>query len=256
MALANLYVLHPTKRSLPGVTGWLDELREFFDGDADWQGWSVVAFAHDLDGGFRINDRYAAICSALGPALVIQPVQRRVSTILRDRLQPRVVVLEVAIACCEDIWIALADLRKKHDAGEPLLPTKYVAAMHVLWKLNREHRWGGNAKSYMWASDLPKGRGMPKEVADIVLEVASDLHQARLLGYKRSKTGIKYCLNADQQAVIYNIMDHPCYPDDRLPKAVGKCSQQVSARLLDDGIRLRAADRNMNPSASEQQDGP
>lgn len=237
---------------LPGITGWLEELRAFFIDDADWRSWSLVTLPHDHDSGFNINDRYATICGDLGPVLVVQPVQKSVSTRLRDRLQPRVVVLEIAIGCCEDIWSALADLRVKHDAGEPLLPIKYVAAMHVLWKLSRERRWGGNAKSYMWADDLPKGRGMPEDVADVVLEVASDLHLAGFLAHKRSKTGVKYCLNPDQQAVIYEIMDRPRYPDDRLPMAVRKGVRQVSSRLLDDGIRLRSADRDMNPSASEQ----
>ncbi len=161
-------------------------------------------------------------------------------------------MLEAAIAACEDIWSALADLRANHDAGEPLLPIKYVAAMHILWKLNRERRWGGNAKSYMWSTDLPKGRGMPDEVSGVVLEVASDLLLAEVLGFKRSKTGIKYCLNSERKELIYDIMDHPRYPDDRLPKSDGNRNEQVSARLLDDGIRLRKEDRDANPSAKEQ----
>ena len=192
------------------------------------------------------------ICQSLGPVLVIQPVQKPVSIELRNKLQPRVVVLEAAIAACEDIWGALADLRAKYDAGEPLLPIKYVAAMHILWKLNRERRWGGNAKSYMWSTDLPKGRGMPDEVSGVVPEVASDLLLAEMLGSKRSKTGIKYCLNGECRELIYDIMDNLRYPDARLPKSVGKSMQQVSARLLDNGIRLRKEDRAANPSAKEQ----
>ena len=93
---------------------------------------------------------------------------------------------------------------------------------------------------------------MPDEVSGVVLEVASDLLLAEVLGSKRSKTGIKYCLNSDRKDLIYDIMDHPRYPDDRLPKSVGKCIEQVSARLLDDGIWLRREDRVANPTAKEQ----
>lgn len=250
--LSRLYVMHPCERSLPGIGMWIVELQTFLASQTDWQGWHLECCAHSLDNGFPINARYSKIISAIGPVLVLQPVQAGPFGALRERLQPRTVVVAAWVSSPEDIWQALSDLRAKHEAGEPLLPAKYVTAMHIMWKLNRERKWGGNAKSYMWSTDLPKGRGMPAELADYVLEVASDLLQAGLLGFKRSKTGVKYCLNPSWQKAIYDIMDNPRFPDSRLPKSVRKGTEQVSARLLDEGVRMRASDRESNPTARER----
>ncbi|MFG0299670.1 MAG: hypothetical protein ACF8K1_08750 [Phycisphaerales bacterium JB047] len=172
---------------------------------------------------------------------------------LTERLRPRCVTQVAPVYTTEDLWQAADGLRQKHESGDPFLPAKYVTAMHIIWKLNRLLKWGGNAKSYLWADDLPKGRGMPDELSEFVPETASDLLQAGCLSSKRSKTGVKYCLNPSMSNVLYQIMDQPIYPDCRLPNSIHKGVEQVSARLLDEGIRLRQADKKMNPTGMELQ---
>lgn len=199
-SLVPIYLLHPQDRYLPGIVHWIHDLRALLNEDPEWAGWKIIDSEHNVENGICVRDRVSQISSQLGPVLAIDPIKGSDYYNLRDRLQMRVAVARAVVTCSEDIWTHLSKLRAYHEQGDPRLPAKYITAMHIIWKLSHEHMWGGNAKGYKWRDDIPKGRGMPEEAEPYVIEVLSDLLLAGLLASKRSKTGIKYCLNADKKA--------------------------------------------------------
>jgi hypothetical protein len=92
--------------------------------------------------------------------------------------------------------------------------------------------WGGKDKGFLRASDLPKGRGIPEELSDIVHEVANYLKNADILQTKKSQSHTKYALNDQNRPGVYRILNQRLF-DDSLLRILERDPVTVPARLLD-----------------------
>lgn len=180
-----------------------------------------------------MNDRVSLVVANLGPVVVVEPVQTPCRELLRTRLRARTIVVTGCIGDSTDLLDLVQTAQTRFDSGEPYLPRKYVAAVLIVRKLESGHYWGGKNKGYMYASDLPKGRGVPDEFASISAEVANDLLLKDILIKKPSGGKSKYALNPDRKSEVYAICENAEFLDVSLRDALCRDTDEVSARLLD-----------------------
>jgi hypothetical protein len=107
-----------------------------------------------------------------------------------------------------------------------------IVALLVMAKLEANHMWAGNAKGYMWAADIPKGRGVDEMYKDRTPHVLNLLYQHHLLVKKPSQGKAKYALNVQCRTEIYEVLR-----DRKLPREVERLLQRhptlESVRSLD-----------------------
>ena len=151
---------------------------------------------------------------------------------LRARLQDRQIVDVVEIVDEAGLEVALRNLIGQHNAGEPVLPIDLVVALLLMRKLDKEHRWTGNAKGYMWADDLPNGKGVDIQYKPRLGLVIKVLTEAEYLTFKISNGSKKYALNPVHREAIYEILRTRRFPRDVHNKLV-RNGGSVSARELD-----------------------
>jgi hypothetical protein len=166
----------------------------------------VRARAYAADASLNARDFCSTVLQTPGPVLLLRPVQRDVIEEVRLRLGTRVPVSIDSASCIEDLRALIVEAVRKFDAGEPLVPLDVVVALLMMRKLDREHMWTGNAKGYMWASDIPKGRGLDEKYAPRVPNVLNVLLMQGLLVFKTSNSKKKYALKPDRREDIYEIL--------------------------------------------------
>jgi hypothetical protein len=153
----------------------------------------------------------------------------------------------LAVGDSTDLWKAVEEARARHEAGEPLLARKFVLAVLLVRKLRNGHYWRGNAKGYLWYSDLAKGRGVDERFADIVQEVANDLFIHEILVKKISQGKSKYALNPDRKEEVHAIADTGTFHNKRLKHVLERDQRKESASYLylpnaAQGFTLRAGE--------------
>ena len=132
------------------------------------------------------------------------------------------------------LWDALEEARKRYESGEPHLSRGLVLSLLLINKLEKERMWGGNAKGYKWAGDMPSGRGMPEEYSGLVPNLINLLLSHNLLIKKVSQGKNKYALNPNFRPQIYdalrtrNLEGFPL-----LWRILERDSETLSSRLLD-----------------------
>lgn len=232
MSRKRIYLCHPNSRQNPMVESWVHEIREMISADAGWSGWSLHTWEYDLRCSVSINDVAATIKGAIGPCVLLRNVQQRVIVELREKLAGRTEVWVKSFRDVTDILHILQEARDQHLRGEPMLPRKLVVALLLVAKLERHNMWGGRNKGYMWASDLPKGRGLSEEFADQLPAVINDLYSDSLLIQKPSGGRKKYALNPERRREIHDILRTRKF-SERLHPILSRNPRLTSARHLD-----------------------
>ena len=232
MSRKPIYLCHPNSRQNPMMESWVREIREVISEDPAWSGWSLHSYEYDLSCSVSINDVAATVKGAIGPCVLLRDVQQRVVVELRERLAGRAEVPVESFQDVTDILSILQAARDQHLRGEPRLPRKLVVALLLVAKLQRHNMWGGRNKGYMWASDLPKGRGLSEEFADQLPEVIGDLYSDSLLIQKPSGGRRKYALNPNRRREIHGILRTRKF-SERLHRILSRSPRLTSARHLD-----------------------
>lgn len=181
---------------------------------AQRRGWDGRARAYARDASINAQDFCSMVLQSPGPVVLLRPIQNGSLEEIRRRLGARVpVFIEDATSDAE-----LSGIIEKavgaFEAGEPLIALDLVVALLVMEKLDQEHMWGGYAKSYMWADDISKGRGVSEKYALRVPHVINVLFQRGILIQKTSQGAKKYALNPDRRQEIHEWLRQRKLPQD------------------------------------------
>lgn len=233
MPAHQIYICYPNERQHPLVSGWLEEVRDAIEGNPEWQDWDVKSWQYDMSCSVNINDVSSVIIAAPGPCILIRNVQQKVVTGLRNKVYGRSVVLVGEPNDSVDLLGLFEHARELHLIGEPMLPRKLVVALLLVGKLERHQMWGGRNKGFMWASEIPKGRGLDEKFHDCVPAIIGDLLTAGLLIFKTSNGKRKYALNPKCRAAIHETLRSFRFPAE-VQEILERDYDLESARELDD----------------------
>ena len=175
--------------------------------------WVVRSYPYRRDYSLDARNFSSTVLSTPGPVLLLLPHQRKSIQEIRQRLEGRQLVATAESFDLETLFDAVANLLQQHTSGEPLLPLDRVVALLLLRKLDQERMWTGNAKGYMWADDIPKGRGIDERFASRVPHVLNVLLNHHLLVRKTSNSSSKFGLNPDYRVQIYKILSDRMFPE-------------------------------------------
>ena len=192
-------------------------------------------------GSFNPLSAYSRIAGDLGPVLFVGRLRQSAIATVQTKIARRVVTHQCdRIADSTDVYEAILELIRRHEAGEPLWPRRHVVAIRLIAKLVDHGYWGGGAlnKAFLIGDDLAKGRGLDERYKDIALEVAeflsSDQRQLRLMKKKKSKKGLKYACNSDEAPAIYAFLRERTVPDEFIMRWLSKDDVQVPNSELAD----------------------
>lgn len=170
-----------------------------------------------------------------GPVLLLRPIQSTILEEVRLRLAFKLPVACEMIASEEELCGAVDTVLGHFRNGEPMVSLDLAVALLVLAKLEDGHMWGGNAKGYMWAADIPKGRGVDEKYKDRVPHVLNVLLQHDFLINKPSKGKSKFALNPILKPDIYEALRLRSFPE-QTGRFFLRHQQLESVRVLD-GLR-------------------
>jgi hypothetical protein len=227
-----LYLFHPPERYLPGLVAWLAEVQRTIGGDAVWLGWEIHRQEYDQNCGFSVGIVATAVRADPGPVILVEPVRTPSRVELERAIRGRAIVYPRAICCPEDLLAVFEEAKRDYNAGEPRLPRKLVVGVLIVRKLEKLQMWGGKDKGFLRGDDLPKGRGIPDDLADAVHEVANYLKNHDVLQTKRSQGRTKYALNDQNRPAIYRILERRSF-EESLMRILERDPTTVPARLLD-----------------------
>lgn len=177
--------------------------REVSEGD----GWAIRTCPYEgYNQSLNVQRFSALVLQSPGPILLLRPVQIRTIELIRDRLGGRLPIDVREIETVEALRDAVVAVEQRFDAGEPFISLDLVVALLLIRKLDKERMWGGNAKGYMWAEDIPNGRGLDEKYSGRVPHVMNILFQQELLIFKKSGSSKKYALNPDMRGAIYDAL--------------------------------------------------
>lgn len=192
---------------------------------------SLIEYNHDCS--FDARVAHARVNVKPGPVLLLDPVQQKSAADLRSRLQGRFIVETRSPGDIATLTTDLAELRALHEDGNPRMPLDVGIALLLLRKLHRAGKWSGaNTKSYMWLSDLHKGRGFNPEWQSRLGIVIPALTEARYIKPKPSQGKKKYALNPDEREAIMTALENRLFPVE-LNRRLAKNATTLSARDLD-----------------------
>lgn len=213
---------------------WITDVEQVLRADADWNDWDFLTFPYDARNSFSAQAWHQRVTHKPGPVILLENVQAAARIDLQRRLRSRVVVVCEAVADSTELWNVVVEARRRHLAGEPFLPRKFVVAVLLVRKLRHNNRWSGNSKGFMWVYDLAKGRGVDEKYKDIVEEVAEDLVGHGILVSKTSEGLQKYALNPNIRPAIHTIADAATFPPQvaQLEAALMRDPQQEPAAIL------------------------
>ncbi|MDN5780612.1 MAG: hypothetical protein L0H23_01090 [Luteimonas sp.] len=198
----------------------------------DIASWEVHVTHYASDTSVNVGDFSSRVLSAPGPVLLLQPIQRNSRIEIHTRVGGSLPVLvEEAYELAHLSQFINGAITAFND-GVPQVPLDRAAALMLMHKLDKNHMWAGNAKGYMWAADLSKGRGYDEQYADRLPLVLSILSREGLLVSKPSQGKKKWALNRARRADIYEIMRTQRFPDNA-QRSLGANATLISARALD-----------------------
>ncbi|WP_186210705.1 hypothetical protein [Burkholderia gladioli] len=195
-------------------------------------GWVIKEAIYDHNAGLNVVDLNARVRQTPGPVLLMRPVKNGTLELVRAKLGGLVPVLVAEAYEIGALRAAITDICRRHEGGEPHEALSVILALLLMRKLDQEHMWTGNAKGYMWASDIPKGRGVDVKYAGEVPHLLNTLQQAEILVFKISNSKRKYALNPDKRELIYDCLRRRRLPDD-LHRKLSRSNEIESVRLLD-----------------------
>ena len=206
--MPTLYIICPSELYFPGLESWIVEAWATLPNHHQSAGW--VYDLHRADGAntFLPLVVYSKIAKSVGPVLILGALKQAPITVLSTKLVTKCVMHHVAeLVHADRVRDAVVEVLDRHAQGEPYVPLRLAATLQILWKLQKGDYWGGGAKNkaFIWASDLPKGRGITEFIGPHVLMVANELKLKGLLQTKPSQGDLKYALNKDQLPTMHAI---------------------------------------------------
>lgn len=209
--MVTLYLGHPASSYVGDpaslVTGWANTPGAIRDS------LSLRRREYSADYSLNAQDFCSMVLQDIGPVLLLQPIQARSAQEIMRRLGGRVPIGEVSITSMAELDTAIAQATSDFEAGEPRVALDIAVALLLMHKLDRNHMWAGNAKGYMWAADIPKGRGLDQKYAPRLPVVINALIQGELLTYKTSQGKRKYALDPTMRANIHDILRTRKFPE-------------------------------------------
>ncbi len=227
-----VYLLHPGPQSHPAIAGWIIEVEQFLRADPSWNEWDIDCVPYNERNGFDVQPLFARVLRNPGPVLLLENVQSKPLGDLREKLRAHTIVLLKSPGDSTDLWEAVSEARRRHEALEPLWSRKLVVAILIVRKLRNLRRWGGNAKGYLWGYDLAKGRGLDEKFIDVASEVANTLFLHQVLIKKTSQGLPKYALNPDRKDEVYAIANNGTFWNRRLEQIFMRDHREESASYL------------------------
>jgi hypothetical protein len=227
-----LYVYHPPETTTPGLAACIEAMIRSGHFNQLCPDWDIAVSVYDVKNDFVARDLISRALSQPGHVLLLQPVQRKPAGDVRARLQGRQIVQERLAYDTDSLEEAISEIQALHAAGEPLLPLDIVVALLIMRKLDREHRWTGNAKGYMWSDDVPNGRGVDEKFKPRVGHVLSLLLHHGILANKPSGGRAKVALNPDRQVEIYDILRRQREFEPQLLRMLSRIPEQIRASEL------------------------
>lgn len=195
-------------------------------------GWMIKATLYERNSSLNVQKFHSVVRQAPGPVLLIRPVQNRTIELVREKLGGFVPVVVCDAYEIGALRASIADICQRHRGGEPHEALDVVVAFLLMRKLDLEHMWTGNAKGYMWASDIPKGRGVDDKYSGRVPHVLNTLLQEDIVVYKISNSKRKYALNPEKRELIYGYLRERRLPDG-LHRKLSRTNDVESVRVLD-----------------------
>ncbi|WP_339496103.1 MULTISPECIES: hypothetical protein [Pseudomonas] len=193
---------------------------------------TIKYVVYDANCSLSILDFCSMVGQKPGPVLLLKPIKTSVLEGVRLRLAVKLPVACEMVACQESLCAAISMVLRQFENGEPMVPLDIAVAILILAKLEEGHMWGGNAKGYMWAADIPKGRGVDEKYKDRVPHVINILLQHEMLIKKTSQGKSKYALNPSIKLDIYETLRLRSFPE-AIGRYLFRHEQLESIRVLD-----------------------
>lgn len=227
-----VYLLHPAQKYLPGIEAWISEVESFLRDDPSWDEWELLAYPYNNQNSFDVQPMFVRVLNKPGPVILVESVQAKARGDLGEKLRTHAIVILRTVTDSTDLRAIVAEARRRHELGEPLLPRKLVVAVLIVRKLRKLNHWGGNAKGYLWHYDLAKGRGVDDRFADVVHEVANDLLTHGILINKTSQGQKKYALNPNRKPEVHAIADTGTFKNKQLERILMRDPREEPASYL------------------------
>lgn len=212
--------------------GDLGSISEVFAEESRGLGWVIRLRTYDSRSSINANDFYSMVMQRPGPVLLMKPIQTNASVQIRTKLVGKVPIEVKEVTSVQDLMLARDSLWEKFTSGEPFIALDLVVALLLLKKLDKQRMWAGNSKGYMWADDIPKGRGVDVMYVARIPVVLTILLQRGLLVQKKSMTSKKYALNPEKRVEIYDIIRTHEFPES-INKVLLGHGEVASSRVLD-----------------------
>ncbi|QNP49386.1 hypothetical protein [Diaphorobacter aerolatus] len=224
-----IYIAHPLGEYDGSSTSFVQVCANNPKWNAEWK-FSI----HQYDKNFALiaKDFCSLVLQSPGPIVMIRPVQAKTLEEVRIRVATRLPIMAVEIASAADLEEFIDVAIAQFSNGEPLIALDIVVAFLLVRKLDQEHMWSGNSKGYMWASDIPKGRGVDIKYESRVPNVLNILLSHNLIFFKISNSKKKYALNPEKRVEIYEILKSRIFPPE-IEGPLSRYPDQVSVRALD-----------------------
>jgi hypothetical protein len=195
-----LYVICPSESYFPGIEAWIVDAWSMLPAAHQATGWVYDLWRADKNNTFVPLSVYSRIAKNVGPVLILGSIKREPIAVLSTKLMTKCVINHVRdLQHVDGLRESIVRTLDRHANGEPYVPLRLAATLQILWKLQKGDYWGGGSKNkaFIWASDLPKGRGVTDVIAPHSLMVANELRLKGLLQSKTSQGDLKYALNKD-----------------------------------------------------------
>lgn len=224
-----VYVGHPVSQYPGDCAEWVVACAQ---APADLGGAEIKAFPYERNSSLNANEFCSRVRKAPGPVLLLQNVQTKTVELIREKLGTLVPILVVSVGAIEELRATLMRVCDLHAQGLPHAPLDVVVGLLMVRKLDQERMWGGNAKGFMWADNIPKGRGLDAKFEGRVPHVLNMLYQRGIIVLKTSQSQKKYALNQDRREEIYDILRARKFPAD-IQGVLSRCGELESVRSLD-----------------------
>jgi hypothetical protein len=208
--MGNIYVGHPTFKYCNSLAELVELCRQHPE---QYGGWNLRPCAYRPDASLIARDFCSLVLQSPGPVVLLRQVQNNTVEEVRRRLGARVPVIVENVINMDGLLATLNQAINQFEGGEPLVALDLVVAFLMIRKFDQEHMWTGNAKGYLWAGDIPKGRGLDTKYEPRVGHVLNILLQQDLVVSKISNGKKKYALNPDRREQIYEILRIRKFPD-------------------------------------------
>lgn len=224
-----IYITHPADQYENSPAELVNLCRDHPKWRDEWQ---FRLRPYNANSSLVAQDFCSAVLQRPGPIVMLRPVQQKTIEEVRRRVGSRLPIVIELVETAEALEVAIDTAIQNFRNGEPMLALDVVVALLLMRKLDHENMWTGNAKGYMWVSDIPNGRGLDIKYKPRIPNVLNILLNNDLLVYKISKSKKKYALNPDRRKDIHDILRSRKFPR-YIEGALLRHPDSESVRVLD-----------------------